>query len=195
MNNILYEINTDFRIALECNKVISDERISDYERGLAVNYMLFGEKGLKCEDQNKLLELGIKYLTLNNTEKGVKNDSQKDKKENQLDFIKCKDLISSSFKYDYGYDPYKMEHLHWYEFYNDLKNLSNGDMGICCVLNRIRNIINYDVNKIKDGKEKKEMIDLKNSLIDEYCIKVEQKLTKEQEESAKEFYKSIGINL
>jgi hypothetical protein len=40
----LYEINTDFRIALECNRIAEDENIGSYERALAIIYKLFGEK-------------------------------------------------------------------------------------------------------------------------------------------------------
>lgn len=188
VDNKMYKINTDFRIALECNRITGDESISDFERALAIIYKLFGEKGFECKNQDKLLELAHKYLTLGESEKEPKNDFHK---ENKLDFLKCQNLISSSFKYDYGYDPYKLEYLHWYEFYNDLKNLSNSEFGNCCILNRIQNIINYDVSKMKDGKEKKDMIDLKKSLIKDYCIQEKIKMTKEQEESANEFYKSI----
>lgn len=37
----LYKINTDFRVALECNKIAEDENIGDYERSLAIIYKLF----------------------------------------------------------------------------------------------------------------------------------------------------------
>ena len=60
----LYKINTDFRIALECNRIAEDDTIGDYERSLAVIYKLFGDEGLECRNQNKLLELGIKYFYL-----------------------------------------------------------------------------------------------------------------------------------
>jgi len=40
----LYEINTDFRVALECENISRDKKIGDYERGLAIIYKLFGER-------------------------------------------------------------------------------------------------------------------------------------------------------
>ena len=40
----LYEINTDFRVALECNEVARNKNIGDYERSMAIIYKLFGEK-------------------------------------------------------------------------------------------------------------------------------------------------------
>ena len=50
----LYKINTDFRVAIECNNIAQDKSIGDYERALAIIYKLFGEEGLNCKDQNKL---------------------------------------------------------------------------------------------------------------------------------------------
>lgn len=189
VDNVLYKINTDFRIALECNKIANDNSIGDCERALAIIYLLFGNEGLNCINQDKLVELAIKYLSMNEETEQVENNS---KSENEFDFIKCKSLISSSFKFDYNYDPYKMDYLHWYDFYNDLRNLSTSEFGNCCVLNRIANIINYDVSKIKDSKEKQNMLKLKKEMVKKYCIeKEENKLTKEQEKSAEEFYKSI----
>ena len=43
----LYKINTDFRVALECDKIARDKSIGDYERALAIIYKLFGEKRIR----------------------------------------------------------------------------------------------------------------------------------------------------
>lgn len=193
VDNEYYKINTDFRVALECNKIANDKKIGDYERALKVIYMLFGEKGLDCKNQNKLIELATKYLALGNTENSSKNDL---KNSHNLDFEKCEKLISSSFKYDYNYDPYKLDYLHWYDFYTDLENLSTSEFGNCCVLNRISSIINYDTKKIQDSKERQKMIMLQKDLIAKYCIEETQiSMTETQKQSAKEFYKSIGIEI
>lgn len=51
LDNELYKINTDFRVAIECNKIAQDKKISDIERGYAIVYKLFGEKRARmCED-------------------------------------------------------------------------------------------------------------------------------------------------
>lgn len=52
----LYEINTDFRTAIECERIIRDKTIGDYERILAFIYTLFGEKAFECKNGVKLLE-------------------------------------------------------------------------------------------------------------------------------------------
>jgi hypothetical protein len=193
VDNKLYKINTDFRVAIECNKVAENKKISDIERGLAIIYLLFGEDGLNCTKMDKLLDLGLKYINIyNNKEKQVKNNSH-DKFE--IDISKCEGLIRSSFKFDYNYDPYELEYLHWYDFYNDLENLSTSEFGTCCALNRIISILNEDATKIKDNKQRNKLVELQNYLMQKYCNVKEKEITKEQEESARKFYKALGIDI
>ena len=192
VDNKLYKINTDFRIALECNKIAEDESIGNLERAMAIIYKLFGEDGLDCENQNRLLELGMKYLLLGREQNTFKNDSH-DKYE--LDFNKCIGLIKASFKFDYKYDPYELEYLHWYDFYNDLESLSTSEFGNCCILNRIVSILEQEPKEIKDSKQSQKLIDAQNLLKEKYCKKQEIEMTKEQEESARAFYKSLGIEI
>ena len=192
VNNKLYKLNTDFRVAIECDTIARNKNIGDFERALAIVYKLFGEDGLSYHNQTRLVELSMRYITLGKQQKNVKTNSHDDF---QLDFNKCKGLISSSFKFDYKYDPYEMEYLHWYDFYNDLENLSTSEFGNCCILNRIVNLLTYDVSTIKDAKERQKILEAKKELKKKYCIVEEKEMTEAQKESAKEFYKSIGINI
>lgn len=188
----LYKINTDFRVAIECNKIAMDKKIGDYERALAIIYKLFGEDGLDCAKMSKLIELGLKYISMSNDFKnGLKDDLEGSF---ELDMLKCQGLISSSFKFDYGYDPYELDYLHWYDFYNDLSNLSTSEFGNCCVLNRIISILNQEPKKIKENKERQKLIDVQRMLKAKYCVSNEKEMTKEQEESAEKFYELLGIN-
>lgn len=187
----LFEINTDFRVALECDNIARNTNIGDYERALAIVYKLFGEKGLDFYNQNKLVELGMKYISLGKEQKSVKNDFDN---KYELDLNKCQGLISSSFKYDYKYDPFQLEYLHWYDFYNDLENLSTSELGHCCILNRIVALLNYDVSQIKDVKERTKINEAKEEFRKKYCICKDEQ-TEAQKESAKEYYKSIGIDI
>ena len=183
-----YKINTDFRVAIECNNIAQDDSIGDTERPLAIIYKLFGDEGLdNSQDWDKLLELGIKYLSLGKDTSGVDNNTEID-----MDFNEDAGYIRSSFIQDYKYNPYDMEYLHWWDFYNDLNNLSNSELGNCCVLNRVRNLRTFDLSQIKDNKEReklakaKEMVALKS-------IKREVELTKEQEESMRKLDEIIGF--
>ena len=63
----LYKINTDFRVAIECNKIAQDTKIGDYERAMAIIYKLFGEDGLSegfAMDYN--LNNGIAIFSITN---------------------------------------------------------------------------------------------------------------------------------
>lgn len=191
IDNELYEINTDFRVALKCNEISMDTNIGNLERFLATIYLLFGDKGMDCKDQNKLYELGIKYISLGRDENSFKMDSDS---KYELDFKKCEGLIKSSFKFDYNYDPYELEYLHWYDFYTDLENLSTSEFGNCCIVNRIINILNQDTSKIKDSKEKKKIVEAQKRLAEKYCMKKEKEITEEQEKSVEEFYSLLNIN-
>lgn len=189
----LYKINTDFRVAIECNKIARDATIGDYERGMAIIYKLFGEHGLNCTRMDKLIKLGVKYISLPANKENADNNDFDEPFE--LDFEKCKGLIRSSFKFDYKYDPYELDYLHWYDFYNDLENLSTSEFGECCILNRVIAILHEDVSKIKDNKQREQIIKTQEELKRKYCVQKEVVLTEEQEKSAIEFYRKLGIDL
>ena len=185
-----YKINTDFRVALECNRIAEDSDIGEYERALAIIYKLFGEEGLNCNEPDKLIELGVKYMSLGKTEEELKNNIE-DKYE--LDFNKCVGLIRSSFKFDYNYDPYEMEYLHWYDFYRDLENLSSSEFGTCCALNRIIGILDMDTKMIKDSKQVSKIKEAQRDLRKKYCKEKKKNLNAEEKKSVVDLYKSIGL--
>jgi len=148
--------------------------------------------GLNCQNHDRLVQLGTRYILLGKEQNSLKSHSH-DKY--QLDFDKSRGLISSSFKFDYKYDPYELEYLHWYDFYNDLENLSQSEFGNCCAINRIMSLFHYDTKDIKDANKKREIEEAKETLRKRYCICEEEEITDKQKESMKEFYKSIGIDL
>ena len=186
VDDTIYEANTDFRIAIECNRIATDENIGDFERVLGILCTVFGEKGVDIpEHYERLLKWVKNWLSCG--QETINSQEQPD-----MDYIEDENYIKSSFKYDYKYNPYDMECLEWEEFYNDLNNLSNSEFGNCCVLNRVRNLRNYDVSKIKDSKERQKMAKAKESVaLKKY--KKENHLTKEQEESMERLNKILGL--
>ena len=184
VKNKIYPINSDFRVVIECNEISQDSSIGDYERALAIIYKLFGEDALEdSENLEELLDKAKRFISCD-------NEIEDTDKEPDMDFKEDEGLIKSSFKFDYQYDPYSLEYLHWWDFYNDLNNLSNSEFGSCCILNRIRNLRNYDVSEIKDSKKRQEIMELK----EKYALKKYKKpLTKEQLESIDKFNKLAGI--
>lgn len=185
VNGKRYKINTDFRIAIECNRIAEDDSIGDFERALAIIYVLYGEEGLNDTDnQVELLEIAQKYLLCG---KEYENNNEKP----DMNFIEDMDYIEASFMSDYHIDLSNMK-MHWWRFFNLMNGLSNSEMGNCCVLNRIRNLRNYDVSSIKDKKERDKIIKAQK----EVALKENKKeshLTKEQEKSMEELNRIIGI--
>lgn len=175
-----YSINTDFRVAIECNEIALDKDIGDYERALAVIFKLYGEKGLNdFENHEKLLELAQKFLSIN------KNSDNNDNDEPDMDFVQDMDYIKASFMSDYNINLDDRE-MHWWEFFNLINGLSSSEIGNCCVLNRVRNLRTYDVSQIKDKKEREKIVKAKKQV----ALKTNEKennLTKEQEESMRRF--------
>lgn len=138
-----YKINTDFRVALKCNK-IAESDVSEEERALAIIFLLFGDKGMQhSEDWKDLLEIGMKYLRC-----GKEKQEDDDNEEVDMDFEQDWEYIRTSFFYDYKIKLNAKTYMHWWEFYNLLCGLSEK-----CVLNRVRFVRTFDTSQIKDSKE------------------------------------------
>lgn len=179
VNGKKYKINTDFRIAIECNEIAQDESIGDYERVLAVIYKLFGEEGLNApEDYEMLLEKAKKYLLCG-------DEPSNDDKEPDMDFVQDMKYIRASFRSDYGIilDGY----MHWWEFMELMNGLSSSEMGNCCVLNRVRNIRTMDTKGITDRKTLQNIAEQKKR----FALNKKVKLTKEQIRSIEAFNKAM----
>ena len=178
-----YKINTDFRIALECNKIAQDNSISDIERALAIIYKLYGDEGLNdTENHSELLRLATKYL-------GLGKEVEKSNEEPDMDFEQDMDYIETSFMSDYGIDLSK-EKMHWWKFYNLINGLSNSELGNCCVLNRVRNLRRFDATTIKDSKERQRIIEAQKSVALKKNVPV---LTDKQKQSVENIIKLAGL--
>lgn len=180
VNGKRYKINTDFRIAIRCDEIGRDESISRYERPLAIIYLLFGEEALSdYENHEQLLELAKKYLSCG---KEVKTEAEPD-----MDLTQDLDYIKASFRSDYSIDLNK-EQMHWWEFCTLLGGLSNSELGNCCLLNRIRNIRNTDLNQIKDPKQRQRIAEAQKQVA---LKKPKKQYTQEEKENMKSFFEQI----
>lgn len=183
-----YKINTSFRNAIECNRIAQDETIGDYERALAVIYTLFGEEGINYPPHyKKLLELGKKYLSCG-------QEIKTDEKDVDMDFIEDYDYIVASFQSDYGINLDETD-MNWYRFFNLLNGLSNSEFGNCCVLNRVRNLRNYDLKGIKDPKEKEKIRKAQKQVALKRNKKPKVEATSEQQENAMKLYEALGYSI
>lgn len=182
VNGKKYKINTDYKIAIECNKIAQNNSIGDYERGLAIIYKLFGEEGINTPDDYETLLNKAKTYLLCGEEPQGKNI------EPDMDYIQDMKYIRTSFRSDYGIilDGY----MHWWEFMELLNGLSSSEFGNCCVLNRIRNIRTMDTKGITDKKVLEQILEQKKR----FALNKKEP-TKQQNESAKRFYELIGKEL
>lgn len=183
----LYKINTDFRNAIECNRIAEDETIGDFERALAIIYTLFGDEGISnSQHYEKLLEMAQKYLTC-----GKELDTD-DNEKPDIDYIEDYSYIKTSFRSDYGINLDK-EKMHWWEFFDLMNGLSNSEFGDCCILNRIRNLRNYDLKDVTDSKEREKIKKAQEQVALKKYKKPKRKATDEQLKSAEEFIKALGL--
>lgn len=143
IKNKKYKINTNYKVALQCEKVARSE-VSEEERALAIIYLLFGDKGLQdSENWQEFLKIGMKYL---NCGKEIENNEEEI--EVDMDFEQDWEYIKTSFFYDYKIKLNKNTYMHWWEFYNLLCGLSEK-----CILSRVRFVRDFDISQIKDSKE------------------------------------------
>lgn len=155
VRNKKYKINTDFRVALECDK-IAKSNINDEERAMAIIYLLFGDEGLEnSQDWNDLLPIALKYLSCGKE----KQEDDEEEQEIDMDFEQDWEYIRTSFFYDYNVKIEQGTYMHWWEFYNLLCGLSDK-----CILSRIRFIRNFDIEQIKDSREKEKWIKQKEQV-------------------------------
>lgn len=179
----IYKINTDFHVAIECNKIIENLDMNDHERALRIIYLLFGDKGLDNEkDYNRLLEVAIKYL------RGTDIEPTGNSEANDMDVVKdYKRFIVPSFWQCYMIDL-DNTHMHYWKWWNFLNGLSED-----CILNKVRYIRSYDLNEIKDPKFKQTMISLKEQYKLKRPKEKEEPLTEQEQRGLDNFYKQMKI--
>lgn len=187
IENTIYAANVDFRVAIRCNEIATDENIGDFERVLGIICTMFGEKALNNPNHyEKLLKWALNYLSC-----GKKIESTNE--EPDMDYVEDMEYIEASFMSDYKIDLENTE-MDWQKFNKLMNGLSNSDMGNCCILNRIRNLRNFNPMEIKDEKERDKIIKAKQQVaLKRNKKEIEVKLTDEQQKSVDEFYKALGF--
>ena len=185
VEDTIYEANTDFRIAIRCNEIANDDKIGDFERALGIICTIFGEDGMNNPSHyEKLLKWARKWLSCG-------KETIDTHEEPDMDYVEDMEYIEASFMSDYQIDLENTE-MEWNKFNKLMNGLSNSEMGNCCVLNRIRNLRNYDVSQIQDSKERQKIAKAKEQVaLKKY--KKENNLTKEQEESMNRLNEILGL--
>lgn len=138
-----FKINTDFRLALKCDEIYRDQTIGNYEKSLAIIYILLGDEALKSHyNHEKMFKLLIKYLRCGKEEKETDNDDNP-----SMDFKQDMGYIKASFMSDYNGLNLDEVSIHWWFFYDLLQGLTENS-----VLNRVRAIREEPLSN-KKGKE------------------------------------------
>lgn len=163
-----YEINTDFRVGLQCFMAINDDEIDDFSRTLAVVGLLFKDYET-IQDYDKALEVAKKYLT-------CEKKYQKENIKIDMDFIYDEAYIKASFLSDYRIDLNKIEYMHWYQFCELIAGLTDGS-----ILNKVRDLRNIDLNEYKDRKQRAKIAEAKAN------VALPVKYSKEEQEEIDEF--------
>lgn len=179
INGKKYKINTDYRVGIKCNEIATDDSITDYERGMAIIYTLYGDEGLKNrDDYEELLKKGIKFLSCGEE---LQQGNEKPNMDLQQDYR----FIQASFRTDYGINL-DNENMHWYDFISCLNGLTDK-----CILSRIRELRDMDISKIKDAKEQRKISEMQQK----FALKKRniKKFTEEENENIDNFYKAMGI--
>lgn len=172
-NGHIYPINTDYRYALACLRAINDTTITDLERYEAVQTILLGENVL--EEDEKILRHKIELYLRCGKEENTSTD------EIDMDYFQDESLIRTSIKQVYHGLDINKENMHWYEYNELISGLTEE-----CLLNRIRDLRNYDLSEEKDEKRKKKISEAQQRV----ALKIDIPKTKEEKE-IDEFWDNI----
>lgn len=145
-----YKLNTDFRNAIRCFEILEDSEISDYERSLAVTYVLLGD--IPFDDLEEVNTLLIKYLQCGQSNEELQQQTTRD-----MDLLYDQKYIEASFMSDYKMDLSQVQ-LHYWQFLTLLQGLTEE-----CILNRVREVRTMDLKDFK-GKARTRLTKAKQEL-------------------------------
>ena len=163
IENKKVKINTDYRVALKCQEIATDDSINDIERAMAIIFLLYGKEALNDEmHYQEYLEKAAKYL-------GCGKVAKVEEKEPIFDYKQDWGYIKASFMSDYGIDLDKAQ-IHWWTFFDYLTGLTKHSK-----LVEVMRIRSEPLND-KKGKAREEWIKAKEA------VALEQKKTQKEKE-------------
>lgn len=180
IENLEFEINTDFRIWLKFQKMVKE--LKEDEESVIKLLSFFSEIGVETDISffKEVLKECISFFVGENTKNNI---NSKSKIEKVFDFEQDEKYIYSAFLQEYGIDLYSVEKLHWHKFKSLLESLSDN-----CQLSKIIQYRSIDLSKIKDKEQKKHYKKLKEI----YSLKNEEvKIYKNLEEANDAFLNEL----
>ena len=170
---VRYKINTDYRVALRCFKVIDDTSISDEERAYAVIYLLFGE--VPTSNMDEFLRIAGDYLRC-----GEKETTQASA-ERDIDFNEDERYIIASFMSDYRIDLPSAD-MHFWQYIQLIQGFTES-----AVMSKVREIRNYDITELKDPNSRAKMIKAKEA------VALPKRFSVEEQKAIDEFEKLFDV--
>lgn len=164
------KINTDFKIALRCIEISRDVTIGEYEKQLAIVYLLYGKVPLS-DDIGTYIDMAYKFLTCNKNSAQTQTEGES---ELDMDLLYDEKYINASFLSEYQIDLTKVK-MHFWQYCDLIEGL-----GSDCILNRIRDIRTCDLSEYSP-KYRDKMLKARDSV----ALPIIQ--TKEEREKEEEF--------
>jgi len=150
-----YKLDTSYLTAIECFQIISDDTISDTERGMALMQKLIGQIVLD-QTSGDILALLVQYLQRGRTAReveemmAIQGDDDPD-----IDYTQDFGYITASFISDYGIDLSSStnDSMHWWKFVDLLNGCSPKS-----AIGRVRELRNMDPSDYKDPKAREQIL-------------------------------------
>lgn len=139
----IYPINTDWRVGIECERVMYDKSYTDEERASIVTGLLFGEDAPFTQEA---VDKAVIYL--DNTLGERKKVGHEEK---IIDFDQHFDLFHSAFKAQYGRNLYT-DDFHFHEFKSELAGMKDQ------ALTDVIELLTYDMSTVKDAKQRAKIL-------------------------------------
>ena len=162
VDNQKVKINTDFRVALKCQSIATDDSINDIEKTLTIIYLLFGEEGLNGNIE-EYANKAVKFLSCG------REFVNQPEEEPYFDYEQDWGYIKASFMSDYGIDLDNAK-MHLWTFYDLLNGLTKESK-----LSQVMSI-RLEPLEGKKGKEREALIEAKKS------VELKHKKTAQEEE-------------
>lgn len=175
VNGHEYPINTGYEYALACFACVNDPDLSEVERAYGVLGILYKELPAN-EDLQEALRLAIKYLQCGDESRTAHHKAD-------MDFQADEKHIKASFLSDYRIDLDDEVDMHWWKFCTLLQGLSDN-----CVLNRVRDIRNYDISTVKDPKSRQKLIQAQRDLA------LPERISQEEQSIIDDFFAQLEDN-
>ena len=172
-NGHIYEINTDYRVALNCLRYLKRNDLSLVERAMIVEILLLGEN-VDINDSDILQNKIQTYLRCGRDEMGSEEKLT-------YDYIQDETLTKTSIRQCYHFNLNEVPYLHWYEYNELIEGLTDD-----AIIVKYRQIRGKNPTEIKDEKERQKLIEMQEKI----AIKEEHIKTKE-EEQLDEFWDNI----